>query len=265
MFNQVLKPILGQLPRNNRLERIWLMAKIDFKKRYYDQGLGILWALINPLFKLLVYYFAFTYIMTSRVPSFALYLFSGIIAWAFFAQGTKKGINLLKSKKYLIESIQFQQLDLFMSASLSVFFAFLFNLSAYFAIHFIYQIPIFPSIIYLPILVLNMFVLVLGMSMLLSTINIYLRDITHLWDMVLLGGFWLTPIIYQKELILDNYYFFAYLNPMFGIIVNLRETVLYGRPPLYDLFLYDIMLAVTLLAIGIWAYKRFAHKAVEKL
>jgi len=264
----VLAKLLSEnksLSKNNRFERIWLLAKIDFKKRYYDQGLGILWALINPLFKLLVYYFAFTYIMTSRIPSFALYLFSGIIAWAFFGQATKKGINLLKNKKYLIESIQFEQLDLFISASLSVFFAFLFNLAAYFVIHFLYQVPISLTILYLPILVINMFVLVLGISILLATINIYLRDITHLWDMVLLAGFWLTPIIYQKELILDNYYFLAYINPMFGIIVNLRETVLYGRPPLYDLFFYNIILAIILMVIGVFVYKKFAHKAVEKL
>lgn len=250
---------------NNRLERIWLLAKIDFKKRYYDHGLGILWALINPLFKLAVYYFVFTHIMTSRVPSFALYLFSGLITWLFFAQGTKKGINLLKNKKYLIESIQFEQLDLFVAATLSVFYAFLFKLAAYFVIHFAYLIPIQPYMLYMPILILNTFVLVLGVSILLATINIYIRDIEHAWDMVTLAGFWLTPIIYPKEALLEKFYILAYINPMAGIVINFRETVLYGRPPLYELFFYDIAYAIVVLVVGVFLYKKYAHKAVEKL
>lgn len=253
------------LSDNNRLERIWLLAKIDFKKRYYDHGLGVLWALINPLFKLAVYYFVFSYIMDARSPDFALYLFSGLITWLFFAQGSKKGINLLKNKKYLIESIQFEQLDLFFSGTLSVFFAFLFNLAAYFAIHFLYLVPIQSYMLYLPILVLNTFALVLGASILLATINIYVRDIEHAWDMVTLAGFWLTPIIYPKEAILDKFYILAFINPMTGIVINMRETVLYGQPPLYNLFFYNIAYAIILLSAAIFLYKKYAHKAVEKL
>ncbi len=247
------------------MERIWLLAKIDFKKRYYDQGLGILWALLNPLFKLTVYYFVFTEIMSNRTPNFALYLFSGIITWAFFAQGTKKGINLLKNKKYLLESIQFEQLDLFVSATLSVFFAFLFNLAAYLVIHLINGIPIYATILFLPILILNIFILVLGVAILLATINIYLRDIEHLWDIVILAGFWLTPIIYSKEALLEKFYFLAYINPMAGIVINLRETVLYGRQPLYNLFFYDIVYAIVILIIAIFIYRTYAYKAAEKL
>jgi len=257
--------VLARLRENNRFERIWLLAKIDFKKRYYDQGLGILWALINPIFKLLVYYFVFTNIMENSVPNFALYLFSGIITWAFFAQGTKKGINLLKNKKYLIESIQFEQLDLFISATLSVFFAFLFNLGAYLVIHAINLIPIHTTILFLPILIFNIFILVLGVGILLATVNIYLRDIEHLWDIVILAGFWLTPIIYPKEALLEKFYFLAYINPMAGIVINIRETVLYGRQPLFNLFFYDILYSIALLFFAIFIYKTYAHKAVEKL
>ena len=253
------------LSENNRLERIWLLAKIDFKKRYYDNGLGVLWALINPLFKLGIYYFVFTNIMDVRSPDFALYLFSGIITWTLFAQGTKKGINLLKSKKYLIESIQFEQLDLFVSATMSVFFAFAFNLSAYFVIHFISLAPIKLTVLFLPILILNTFVLILGVAILLATINIYLRDIEHLWDIVILAGFWLTPIIYPKEALLEKFYFLAFLNPMAGIVINLRETVLYGRQPLYNLFFYDIVYAIVILVAAVFIYRAYAHKAVEKL
>ena len=221
--------------------------------------------MINPLFRLVIYYFVFTHLIGNRVPNFALYLFSGLIAWLFFAQGTKKGINLLKQKKYLIESIQFEQLDLFISAILSVFFAFMYNLAAYAIIHLLFFIPIKMTVLFFPLLVLNIFILVLAVSILLATINIYLRDIEHFWDVVILAGFWLTPIIYPKEAMLERFYVLAYLNPMAGIVINIRETVLYGQPPLYNFLIYDMLYAIVLLVIAIYLYKTYAHKAVEKL
>jgi len=263
--NQLKSVLAKLLSGNNRLERLWLLAKMDFKQRYYDHGLGILWALLNPMCRLMVYYFVFTKIMTTRVPSFTLYLFSGIVVWMFFVQGTKKGINLLKNKKYLLESIQFEHLDLFMSATLSAFLAFMFNLAAYFVLHFANFTPIFKTAIFLPVLIINVFILVLGVSMLLATINIYLRDIEHLWDVVILGGFWLTPIIYPKEALLDNFAFLAYINPMTGIVINFRETVLYGREPMYNFFFYDIAYALILLILGVILFKMYGHKAAEKL
>ncbi|MFK7934051.1 MAG: hypothetical protein AB8G22_11130, partial [Saprospiraceae bacterium] len=58
--NKVLRPVLEAIPANNRLERIWILAKVDFKKRYYHSSLGLVWALLNPIFQLSVYYTVFT-------------------------------------------------------------------------------------------------------------------------------------------------------------------------------------------------------------
>ncbi|HAS36509.1 MAG TPA: ABC transporter permease, partial [Flavobacteriales bacterium] len=68
-----------------RWERVWLLAKMDFLQRYYGSSLGLLWAFLNPLARLLVYYFVFSYlIFKNQDPDFILYLFMGIIVWGFF-------------------------------------------------------------------------------------------------------------------------------------------------------------------------------------
>lgn len=253
------------LPENNRLERIWLLAKIDFKKRYYDNGLGILWALINPLCRFVVYYFAFTYIFPQKIQNYALYLFSGLVIWFFFAQGTRKGIKLLKSKKYLIESIQFKHFDLFIASTLSACYSFAFNFAAYFLVSMIYGVGVHLTMLWLFVLIFNIVLLVLAISTLLSTINIYLRDIEHLWDIVVLAGFWATPIIYEHEITMVKLPFLQYINPVAGIIINIRETVLYGNSPYYHLLVYDLVFAGVLFVIAKFVYDKFAHKAVEKL
>lgn len=257
--------MLAQLRDNNRLERIWLLAKIDFKKRYYDNSLGIFWALINPLCRFVIYYFAFTYIFPQRIPNYALYLFSGLIIWFFFAQGTKKGIKLLKTKKYLIESIQFKHSDLFIASTISACYSFIFNFIAYFIVSLIYGVGVHPTILWLFVLFFTLVLLVLGISMLLATINIYLRDIEHLWDIVVLAGFWATPIIYAHEITMVKLPFLQYLNPVAGIVINIRETVLNGNAPYYYLLVYDLVYAGILFLIAKFVYNKFAHKAVEKL
>ena len=113
MISKILKPLIQYLPENNRLERIWILAKFDFKSRYYYHQLGILWALIKPFFEFLVYYLVFTIVFKSDIPNYALYLFLGIILWNFFEEGTNKGITVLPQRIYLIENIAFNKSDLF--------------------------------------------------------------------------------------------------------------------------------------------------------
>ena len=133
MINYLLKPFEDRLPENNRLERIWKLAQVDFKKRYYNDYLGLLWALLNPIFRMAIYYFVFVKIFQRSMPNYHLYLFMGLIFWLFFSESTKKGMTTLLSKRYLIENIVFNRLDLFYSLTLSVVFGLFFNMAAYLA------------------------------------------------------------------------------------------------------------------------------------
>jgi ABC-2 type transport system permease protein len=88
---------------SNKLERIWLLAKIEFKLRYYENRLGLLWALIKPLMDIAIYYTVFQIILKQRVPAFASFLFIGLIIWNFFIESTSGTIQILNTKKYLYE------------------------------------------------------------------------------------------------------------------------------------------------------------------
>ena len=104
MLNKIAGPIVKRLPISSRLERIWKLAQTEFKKRYYNDRLGLLWALMNPLFQVAVFYWVFTYIfnrVSEGIPNFALFLFGGIIAWQAFVETTKKCMKVLSTKRYL--------------------------------------------------------------------------------------------------------------------------------------------------------------------
>ncbi len=264
MFNQLLRPVLERLPENNRLERIWKLAQVDFRRRYYDNSLGLFWALLNPIFRVIVYYFAFTILFQSRTENFALYLFSGLIFWLFFSESTRKGLSILTQKRYLIENIQFNKLDLYYSAIFSVFLGFLFNFVAYIIVYIFVGINPTWNILHIPILISNIFILALAVTILLSTIHIYFKDIVHLWDMAMLLGFWLTPIIYTPAQIPERYHFIFYLNPVSGIIINTRLTTLNASPPDYYLYFFDLAYAFGFLLLSVFLFKRYSHVAAEK-
>ena len=255
--------IYFRLNPNQRLERIWKIAHIDFKKRYYDNFFGLIWALFNPLFRISIYYFVFSIFFTRSIDNFALYLFSGLISWMFFVECSNKCMHSLTQKKYLIDSLQFNKIDLFYSASISTLLGYLFNVSAYLIIALILGINFSVSLLYFPLLILNLFLISMATGMILATIKIYFKDISYFWDLFTLLGFWTCPIFFRGEDILEKVPLLMYLNPVSGIIMNSRAMLLNAENPFWNWMVYDMGFATILFLIAKLIFDKFSHRALE--
>ena len=256
--------ILPYIPTNNRLERIWKLAKIDFKKRYYNSYLGLFWALLNPILKIAIYYTVFTVIFQNSIENFAFYIFIGFLFWIAFTEATNKSFRLFKSKGYLIENIQLSKIDLFISASLSVMFGFAFNLLAYIVISNIAGSYITWDFTWLPLVILNLMLVLLGSSLILASIKVFVKDIDMVWSIVLLAGFWATPIFHDSVRLFQVAPWMKWVNPMAGIIVNARDVLMYGRSPDLTLLIYDFFFGIFLIFLGYLALKKLGIYAIEK-
>lgn len=265
MINAIIGPILEALPENNRLERIWKLAQTDFRKRYYNDKLGLFWALLNPLLKVAVYFFIFEKLMQRGEDNFALFLFIGLITWLFFGELAQKGMGLIKSKKYLIENIQLNKVDLFISQALSVFLGFAFNFSAYLMLSLIMGIRFGPDVFLAIPLILNVTLIGIGVSMILCTVQIYLKDITHAWAIISLFGFWTSGVFFRGEMFLEIFPPLLYIQPFVGIIMNMRAVTMDTGVWNWELFIVDGLWAVVYLGIGYWAFNKYSHRALETL
>ena len=265
MINTLFKPILERLPENNKLERIWILAKTDFIQRYYGTKLGIVWALINPFFQLIIYYVVFTMLFSGKFPNFALYLFSGLITMMFFSESTSKGLTLLSKNKVILENISMKKLDLFHASLISSFMSFSFNFSIYLIFSQFFNVQYNINFLFVPLIILNLYLFTFAVKIILGILNVYFRDVNHLWDMILLASFWASPVFYEKEVILDNAPILLYANPLAGILINLRETSLYGAPPMLDVLLLNFLQALILLALASIIFKKYSAKAIEIL
>ncbi len=255
----------GRNFNNNKYERIWILSKTDFKLRYADTLLGFFWTVVTPLVRLLIYYFVFSTIFTKKLPNYGLHIFSGLIVWMFFMEATKKGITVLKTKRYLIENVKLNSLDLYTSSILTSLLIFGINILVYLIVSLFFSTAVNWTIIFVPIQVLIVCILVFGLILILSTINIFFRDIGKLWEMFLLGLFWINPIFYAKTIIFEQFPALMYLNPLAGIIINTRNGLLMGEMPDWNIAAYDLAYALVVLGIGLIVYNKYFYKAAEKL
>ena len=264
----IIRVVKDWVSRSNKLERLWLLAKIEFKLRYYENKLGLFWSLIKPLLDICVYYVAFKVILRSPVPHFASFLFVGLIFWNFFLESTSGTIQLLNTKKYLYEYSNMNKLEIYISTLLSNSIGFFFN-SIMFMIFYVFieRTNVGFSIYNLwgIVLFINMFIVSLAISLILSNIYIIAKDITQIWMVFTSALFFMSPIFYSLETFRQALPALEYGNPIAGIIINARYVMMDGRGPDLHLLAWDFGYAVFLLLVGIIILNKLGPKAAEKL
>jgi ABC-2 type transport system permease protein len=256
----------------SRLERLWLLAKIEFKLRYYENKLGLVWALIKPITDITIYYVAFNVVIKQNIPSFVAYLFVGLIIWNFFVESTTGTVQILKTKKFLYEYNNMQKIDIYLSTILSNCIGLSFNLAMFF-IYFLFidrgvdhlQAIDFSYYWYLLPLTLTLFVLSISFSMILSSLYIMAKDIHQIWQVAAGLLFILTPVVFKTEDYMKALPIFAEINPLAGLVINFRRVILQNLPPDYYLMTLNIGYALIGLWAGLFLLKKLGSKAAEKL
>ncbi|RNI29226.1 ABC transporter permease [Rufibacter latericius] len=254
--------------KNNKFERLWLLAKIEFKLRYYENRLGLFWALLKPILDIGIYYLVFQVILKQDIPAFASYLFIGLIIYNFFIESTSGTISLLHTKKYLYEYSNMNKLEIYISTLMSNVIGFSFNLIMFMIFYtFIEPESIGLSVqnIWIIPVFLNAFILALGISLILSNIFIYAKDVTQIWQVIATLLLFTSPIFYKLASFKQALPSFDRLNPIAGIIINARRVMMQGVAPDFNLMLFDYGYALVFLIVGLILLNKIGSKAAEKL
>lgn len=208
------------------------LAKNDFKTKYAGSYLGIVWAFIQPIVTILVYWFIFSFAFPSRGVSeypFVLYLVCGIIPWFFFQDALNGGTNTLLEYSYLVKKVVFKISVLPIVKILSAMFVHVFFLlfavifAAAYGYHTIYVLQVFYYMFCL-------FVFVLGLTYATSAVVIFFRDLSQMINIFLQIGVWMTPIMWGISM-LDQWPWLQKLfklNPMYYIVNGYRDSILGG-------------------------------------
>jgi ABC-2 type transport system permease protein len=181
-------------------ELLFLLVKREIRARYKDSYLGIVWSLFRPLAQLLIYYFAIGQILGAarQVPDFAIFVFIGLTMWGLFAEIMNSGTSSIVANAGLIKKVYLPREIFPLSAVGGALFNFAVQLVILIAALFIFSaVPGPESLGFAPLALLLLVVYATAFSLILSAINVYLRDVQHLVEIGLIVGFWASPIVYS--------------------------------------------------------------------
>jgi ABC-type polysaccharide/polyol phosphate export permease len=237
----------------------------DFKTRYKRSYLGILWSLLNPLLIIMVYTLAFDYIMKIRVKNFPMFFMCGYLPWSYLAASLSASLTSLSDSGYLIKAVYFPREILPLSTILSCLIHFL--ITFIFVFPFLILFGYFPKwvVFSLPLIILLQSLFIFGLSLFLSSIHVFFRDLRYILDVILMAWFWLTPIAYSASLIPEKFLFFYKLNPMTLFVTAYREVLLNGvlLEPKY--WMAILLATAGSLVLGYLSFLRIRKRLAEEI
>jgi ABC-type polysaccharide/polyol phosphate export permease len=237
------------------------LAKANFKLRNEGSYLGMLWYLLEPLCFFGIILLIGGVINQNSVSYYPLYLFLGLIMFNFFINTTTNALRSITSNAGLIKSMKIDYKSLVMSGVFQFVFSHVLEMVIFLGFMIYFGANFLNLIFYLPIFLF--FVLfILGLSLVLATLEIYISDLSNVWSVLVRLLWFLTPIFYVMP---PNSLFqkISYINPLFHFINVSREIIIYGRNPgLHVLFLM-VFFSILSLFFGLFIFQRYKSKFSE--
>ncbi len=238
-------------------ELIIQFTKREVEGRYKGTYLGLLWSLLNPLLTLAVYTFAFAVIMKARFEGsqggrldFALNMFCGLIVFGIFRELVSRAPRMMVESSNFVKRIVFP-LEIIPPAILcsSVIFS-LFSLCILLPAVLLVQHTVSQTIYQFPLILLPLCAMTLGLSWLLASLGVFLRDMGHFVGVATQLLFFGSPIIYPLSAVPERFQLIMRLNPLSTFLENSRRTLIHGEPLEWGWWLVTLIVSLVVLQIG---------------
>lgn len=247
-------------------EMIVSLVKRDLKGRYKGSVLGFFWMFLNPLLQLAVYTVVFSTIMRMGIEKFYLFLFVALVPWIFFSTCLSGGTGVVLSQQDMVKKIYFPREVLPISFTISQFINMALSFVVIFIVVFFSGIEInFIAWLYLPLIMLIEFILALGITYIVSALNVFYRDLQQIMGIISMAWMYLTPIVYPVDLVPEQFVKLFYLNPMTSIVIAYRDILYYGKIPEMNMLLNAVVMGIAFLVIGQLVFSKLSKRFVEEM
>lgn len=222
-------PIISRLVYIRDLSRV--LIERDLKLRYKRSLLGVAWSLLNPLAQLLVFSLIFRLVIPLGIPNYAAFLFTGLLAWNWFQSSLYAATGAIVDNRELIRRPGFSAVILPVVTVATNFIHYLFALPVLLVFLWMNGIALQSTGLVLPVIFAVQFLFTLSLSYFVATLHVTFRDTQYLLGIVLLLGFYLSPVFYDASAIPERFQLVYRLNPMVMLIDAYRQILLQGQLP----------------------------------
>jgi len=245
-------------------ELTWNLTVVELKNRYQNTTLGFLWSLLSPLLLALVMFFVFRY-MWGQGADFPAYLLVGLMAWRFFAMGTTSSVYAIAGKPSLVTKIYIPRKILVLSNMLSNLISSLLEFIIIIPIVYVVLGHLPETIVLFPLIFLIYFWFVYGIALFLSSVFVYFRDLSQIWEVLVNVLFFLSPIFYPMVQITDRTRFFYLLNPLTEFVIMYRDVMIYGTLPAWYSLVITITASIAAYVIGSITFNKLQRRFAEEI
>lgn len=232
------------------------LVKRDFKRKYYKSVLGVLWTLLNPLLMMTVKMLVFSYLFSKSIENYPVYYLCGWLLFNFNSDATNQGLHSIVSNSVLIKKIYIPPYIFCVSTTILALINKLIAMLPLFVIMAITGVPFRWTLLLIPLLIVPLFFFSMGISLALSAMGVYFRDLFHLYSSITLAWMYLTPIFYPIEIVPERFLILWNFNPLFHFANIMRGLVLYGTLPDPVTIIYALTYSALAMGLGVTLYAK---------
>lgn len=247
-------------------DMIGSLVRRELRGKYKGSVLGFLWTFINPLCQIIVYTIVFSVILRSNLDNFYLYVITGMIPWLFFDMSMRLGSGAIRYQGDMIKKIYFPREVLPIASVTAQFVNMLFCFVIVFVVLFVTGHGVaLPALFSLPLIMLIEYMFALGMTLIVSAVTVFFKDMEHIITVLLMAWIYLTPILYPLESVPGWAMWLFKLNPMTAVIEGYHRILYWHQLPFFKLTLYGFGVAVIVLIVGELLFAKLEHNFAEEL
>ncbi len=237
----------------------------EFKLKYRRSVLGVVWSVLNPLLMMLVMSAVFSSFMKwgdESLGSYPIYLILGNTAFSLMTDSTSAGMASIIDAAPLLKKVKINRYVFPVEKVLFAVVNYGFSLIAVFLVMLFLREPITVHAFLLPVAILLLGIFCVGLSLFLSAVSVFFRDVMHLWSVVIIAWTYATPLFYPFKILPDWMKVLENFNPMYLYVTFIRDVMLWHTLPSASLVIRCVLFAVGALAIGYLVFHKNEHKFI---
>lgn len=239
------------------------LVERDLKLKYRRSILGYVWSILNPLLIMIVLSIVFSTMLGKKIENYPVYLISGRLMYDFLKTSTTNAMKSVTGNASLLRKVYMPKYIFTLAKVTSCMVDMVFSFGALLIVMIATGAKFHWELILTPLVIAQIYIFCCGLGFFLAQLNVFFRDMQHIYSAVLTAWLYLTPIMYQVDFLPKKLQILVKgFNPLYYYVAQFRDMVYYGRFPGPRIFWGGWLIAFLMLAVGVWSFQRSKDKFI---